>query len=107
MKKYEATIGTYLGLCETDSGFCYQVNPRSRKEIEGFVFGNYIYDFKELKRYYIVKRENNGLLKDSELNRITTDVEYALEIREKANKIEEKDEHQKVYTIGKRARIFK
>lgn len=101
MKKYEATIGSYLGIFETESGLCYQVNPKTKRVIEGFVFGNYIYDFKESKRYYIVQREKHGFLKDSEFGKVKTDIEYALEIREKVNKIQDKKENQKVIRIGK------
>lgn len=100
MKKYEATIGSYLGIFETDSGICYQVNPKSKRVIEGFVFGNYVYDFKENRRYYIIQREKHGFLRDDEFGKIKTDVDYALEVREKVNKIQDKKENKKVFKIG-------
>lgn len=104
MKKYEATIGSYLGIFETDSGLCYQVNPKSKRVIEGFVFGNYIYDFKENRRYYIVQRGQYGFLKDNEFSKVKTGVDYALEVRAKINKIQDKKESKKVLKIGKYTR---
>ena len=87
MKKCEATIGTYLGIIEIDEGLCYQIDSKSNKKVEGYLFGSYIYDFKNSKRYYVLKRDEYGFLESSEYSKIKTNVEYALEVSEKVNSL--------------------
>lgn len=83
MKKCEAVIGSYLGIVETDSSYYFQTDPKSTRRIEGYVFGNYVISLKENKKYYILKRDKNGVLEDSELKRIKPNVEYVFKVEEK------------------------
>ena len=102
MKRYEATIGAYSRIIESESGgICLQLDQKGIRKIEGCIVGNYIYDLREFKRYYVIKRDEYGFLENSEILKIKTNIEYALEVSEKVEKIEDKKEKSKIYTFGK------